>query len=360
MKKTIHALLLIFIIAYTQTGYCETFVEASNLDQDITNLLQQIENNQLELAIQASEKLVTLYPGSSAAALVYADLRNMLSLNSVSMASSENYSLRMLKTLNELKARVNHRQWEPGEFEVPANLVKVKPSTRHIIAVDLSKARLYLLERESNTETFKLREHHYVSIGLGGSGKRYEGDLRTPIGIYNITGFKPDSKLPELYGTGAFTLDYPNAMDRLSGRTGSGIWLHGMPHEQLSRPPQDSEGCIVLQNELIDRFTSLIDPKTTPVLLSDSLKWQHADAIDQSVLAALGAALSLRHPKQFKPAIEEVLLLPDGSSGTEKHNIYRVRFLLHQYTELDSSSVMKIQYWWKNNDEAWSLLSEEP
>lgn len=357
VKRVIHSLLVMLIVSSVKCAFSEPLVELKHLDRDLTNLLQYIENNQLDLAITSSERLKSLYPGSSAVALIYADLRNMLALNSVSMAPSENYSLHMLKILNELKARLKHRQTGPTKLVTPVNLVKVKADTQHVIAVDLSKSRLYLMERQPNSETFTLREHHYVSIGLGGSGKRYEGDLRTPIGLYNINGFKSDDVLPKLYGTGAYTLDYPNLLDTLSGRTGSGIWLHGMPHEQLSRPPQDSEGCVVLQNELIDRLTDLIDPTNTPVLLSNTLKWSHAGAIDQSILPTLETAISAAHSN--KVIIEEVLLLPEGSSGTKNRNVYRVRFLLQKYSELDSISEIKIQYWSKNGDVIWSLLNEE-
>lgn len=359
VKRVFHSLVLVWMLSTTNPGFTEILFPPNNLDFDLTSLLQFIEHNQLDRAIETSEELITRYPGSNGIALVYADLRNMLSLNTVSMASSENYSLHMLRTLNELTARLKHRSTEPNEFEIPTNLVKLRPETQHVIAVDLDKSRLYLLERRSDNGAFKLREHHYVSIGLGGSGKRYEGDLRTPIGIYDIDGFKPDNKLPKLYGVGAFTLNYPNSLDALSGRSGSGIWLHGMPHEQLSRPPQDSEGCIILQNALIDQLTTLVDRSNTPVLLSESLQWHRADAIDTAVLPSLKSAISRLYSNTTKTVLKEVILVPKGALGPENGAIYRVRFLLHEYSEPDSSDQLNTQYWWINTNETWSLLSEE-
>ncbi len=359
VKQANFFLVLVLLLSHSGLALAATTLLKSSLEEGLTALVQLIENDKIQIAIETSESLLDEYPGSNAVQLIYADLRNMLAHNDVSMAPTENYSQQLIKTLNELTARLKHPLSEPSRLEIPENFLQVRTNTRHIIAVDLGKSRLYLLERDTSTGAFQLREHHYVSIGLGGSGKRHEGDLRTPIGIYDIDGFKPDNKLPKLYGSGAFTLNYPNPLDKLAGRTGSGIWLHGMPHEQLSRPPQDSEGCVVVQNELIRHLKSLIDRSTTPVLLSDSLHWLQTNAIDTSALSDLQSAISLQYASNNKAELEEALLLPKGSPGPENGLVYRVRFLLEDYSEPNSSSQVNTQYWWKNTDGRWSLLSEE-
>jgi murein L,D-transpeptidase YafK len=62
----------------------------------------------------------------------------------------------------------------------------------------------------------------------------------------------PQDKLTDFYGSGAFPINYPNEWDRIRGRNGYGIWLHGTPRDTYSRPPRASDGCIVLSNEDLD------------------------------------------------------------------------------------------------------------
>lgn len=82
-----------------------------------------------------------------------------------------------------------------------------------------------------------LSEDYYISVGKGGGDKRREGDEKTPIVVYRVSSYLPGSSLPDMYGPGAFPIDYPNPWDRKLGRTGSGIWLHGTESERFSRAP---------------------------------------------------------------------------------------------------------------------------
>lgn len=93
------------------------------------------------------------------------------------------------------------------------------------------------------------------------------------MGIYHTTGFRPDRRLPELYGDGALTLNYPNAWDRRHGRTGHGIWLHGVPRATFNRSPRASEGCVVLANQDLNRLRERVRGEVTPVILTDDLQW---------------------------------------------------------------------------------------
>ena len=53
------------------------------------------------------------------------------------------------------------------------------------------------------------------------------GDRRTPIGIYNLT--QKLSTVDPFYGPMAFVTSYPNLYDRIRGKSGDGIWIHGLP-----------------------------------------------------------------------------------------------------------------------------------
>ena len=103
--------------------------------------------------------------------------------------------------------------------------------------------------------------------------KESEGDNRTPSGIYKITHILDDDQLPELYGIGAYVLNYPNRWDQTLKRSGSGIWIHGVPRITYSRPPETSRGCVVSSNPVMQWLKLRIDPSKTPVVLANRVDW---------------------------------------------------------------------------------------
>jgi murein L,D-transpeptidase YafK len=156
-------------------------------------------------------------------------------------------------------------------FAAEAGLPSVVVLSDHIanvVVVDLSKGLFSLLEHKDGE--LSLVKTVATSIGKEGFDKFYEGDKKTPIGIYKITGYNPDKTIAEKYGVGAFPLDYPNTWDQKRSRTGSGIWIHGMYKNMTSRPARDSDGCVVLNNDdLHSIFDQLLD-KNTPVILAEN------------------------------------------------------------------------------------------
>ena len=111
------------------------------------------------------------------------------------------------------------------------------------------------------------------TIGKNGTGKFVEGDQKTPVGVYFVTGFIAQEALPDLYGDGAFPINYPNAWDQRHGRTGYGIWLHGTPSKTYSRPPKDSNGCVIVSNSDLNLLAPFIQKGLTPVVISDGINW---------------------------------------------------------------------------------------
>ena len=110
-------------------------------------------------------------------------------------------------------------------------------------------------------------------LGKRGIDKEREGDQKTPIGVYQVTSRIAGSKLPDLYGWGAFPLDYPNEWDRLQRRTGYGIWIHGVPADTYARSPQASDGCIALANPEIEQLSHHVRPGATPVVIARRVEW---------------------------------------------------------------------------------------
>jgi murein L,D-transpeptidase YafK len=53
--------------------------------------------------------------------------------------------------------------------------------------------------------------------------------------------------------------------------------LHGTDTAYYSRPPRDSEGCVVLTNKELDMMDEYIQPGVTPVIITESIRWMDRD-----------------------------------------------------------------------------------
>jgi murein L,D-transpeptidase YafK len=126
---------------------------------------------------------------------------------------------------------------------------------------------VFLLSRDGQGGAWKIVEQFPAVMGRNEGQKQTAGDRKTPEGIYFIVGRKDKAELNSLYGPLAYVLNYPNETDRSEGRTGQGIWIHGMP-EDSSR--MMTRGCIVMQNILLlslERYLKL--GVGTPVVIVD-------------------------------------------------------------------------------------------
>jgi murein L,D-transpeptidase YafK len=194
------------------------------------------------------------------------------------------------ESADELLRRWRHHHQPPPAGQVPDALLRLGENHPIALMVDMEQARLYVVQ--NLPEGPHILEDYYVSYGAQGAGKQREGDLRTPIGVYFTVEHIPGQRLPDRYGWGAFTLNYPNFRDRHLRRTGYGIWLHGNPTGSFSRPPQDSEGCVTLHNDDLAALAPWLQAGRVPVLLLPRLHWvapaDQAAAADE-LLATLEA-----------------------------------------------------------------------
>lgn len=227
-------------------------------------------------ALGKAEALVKAYPHFQLAQLVYGDLLTSLSrpIRQIGDVPSdlEQTAANNLRALRaESQLRIAALQQRPPVDAIPAQFVGLSKRNKHAIAVDTAKARLYLFENAGNRT--RLLADYYISVGKAGVGKNVEGDLRTPLGVYFITSSLDPKSLPDLYGTGALPVSYPNVLDMRRGKTGSGIWLHGNPSNRFTREPQATEGCVAMANPDLDRIISTVEIRTTPVLIGKNFKW---------------------------------------------------------------------------------------
>jgi murein L,D-transpeptidase YafK len=161
----------------------------------------------------------------------------------------------------------------------PAWLLEIPDSVTDILIADAGSATMHRFARAG--EDIVEIDQRYMSIGQNGPGKEKAWDGRTPLGIYFITESLDTSRLHDKYGVAAFPLDYPNAWDRHNSRTGYGIWLHGVDHNNPERPPLDTDGCLSLPNEEIQKLVDRLQPLVTPIVVAREMRWAMPGEVDE-------------------------------------------------------------------------------
>ena len=112
-------------------------------------------------------------------------------------------------------------------------------------------------------------EQEEIMTGLMGD-KKIEGDLKTPVGFYELgRKFNPGDPY---YGPFAFATTYPNLFDEVQGKTGGGIWIHGYPLDGTRIDEFKTRGCIVLFNKNLERFAQVVQNKKVFVITEEKEK----------------------------------------------------------------------------------------
>lgn len=277
MKRLLSTLLF----AWSACGASALQAADVGADRQLASSLLAISQSRMPEALTAVDQLTRQHPNFRLAQLIKGDLllaraQPLQTLGNAGGKRGTEADLELLR--DEARQRVRALTETPPNDKVPVYLLNLDPGYRHALVVDASRSRLYVYE---NRAGMPLRvADFYVTIGKAGAGKQKEGDNRTPIGIYTISGFKPSSELTDFYGSGAFTLSYPNEWDTRQGRNGHGIWIHGSPSNTYSRAPRASEGCVVLANDDLTRLGEYIQTGKTPVIISNQVEWVSQDALN--------------------------------------------------------------------------------
>ncbi|EHL24432.1 ErfK/YbiS/YcfS/YnhG [Acidovorax sp. NO-1] len=248
-------------------------------------------------ALRAAEALARDYPHFQLAQLAVGDLltartRPIRRLGDLPEPDSVR-SIEAAATLEDLRTesrqRVDAQRSRPPANTIPTQFLELSPRSRHAIAIDASRSRLYLFE--NSAKGLRLVADYYASVGKMGIEKSLEGDQRTPLGVYFITSRLDPATLKDFYGVGALPINYPNPLDLSRGKTGSGIWLHGTPSNQFARAPLATDGCLVLANPDLERILRTVEPRSTPVVIARQLQWVAPQAI-QSERKSFDAVLN--------------------------------------------------------------------
>lgn len=358
-------------------------------EQQLKSAVDRLRAGQGGEAFQQIEKLVQQEPNFHLAQLIYGELLAARSGGKGLSASADNQNPQLKALLEEAQLRLSPPLVPASSL--PGPLLQVADSRKHLIVVDLSKARLYLFENEAGR--LRIVRQHYAAMGRNGAGKSTKGDLRTPIGIYTITGFLSDDGLPEMYGSGAFPLSYPNRWDQKLGRSGYGIWLHGVPRDTYSRAPRSSEGCVTMANEDLLALKPYIAAGKTPVVLAEKLDWLEpsklaqqrdpllkqieawrtrwsardtegylgyyasnfsTDGMDRSAFAA-----HKRRVNATKKSINVKLRELELFRYPGEENLVMAQFIQDYKSDNFAVSGFKQQYWKRQSDGSWKIVLEE-
>lgn len=245
-------------------AYSENY-QADNIENLLIKSLYEISAGELNDALITLDEIIKQKPNFKLAHLIRGDIYQAYAHGISDFGSSSNFSKDKIEDLKEeAKKRIESHLHNATDI-IDSPRVTLPQNIDNLIYVDTNKSRLYL---------FEIRDHalikifdEYASIGKNGSGKNFEGDKKTPLGVYTL-GKKITQPLSDFYGEGAFPIDYPNVYDKLLNKTGHGIWIHGTPKDTYSRAPKSSDGCIVISNENFNALESILKNKQTKVILS--------------------------------------------------------------------------------------------
>ena len=253
-------------------------------EAELLKAILYFKSGQLDLALDGLDQLIKKVPDFQLAYLLKGDLLlsrfgDTNNLGQTTLLASivpnlGNNKKQQLKFLREeaqlrLRALLNDKKTKVW----PRQILALGQSVKKALLVDKSANRMYVYTRQESGELFEEVNDYYITTGKLVGDKTVKGDLRTPEGVYFVTSWISPDKLPDKYGIGAFPVNYPNELDKRNGKTGYGIWLHGTDKGSYSRPPRDSEGCVVLTNIDLESLKSEITPGSTPVVITEKVEW---------------------------------------------------------------------------------------
>ncbi|WP_417334865.1 L,D-transpeptidase family protein [Halobacteriovorax marinus] len=166
-----------------------------------------------------------------------------------------------------------------AETYLPAQLLMLDENfSHHVVLAEKSTHTLYLFKNENGNP--QLVNKYPMATGKKAGDKLFQGDHRTPEGIYSFTDFlthqdllNRHGKQGQIYGVGAFVMNYPNPIDKRNGKTGGGIWLHSTNDETRIDKGLDSRGCVVATNSNLIELSKFIELNRTPMVVVQNITY---------------------------------------------------------------------------------------
>ncbi len=247
-----------------------------DVEAALAGIFDAIEANRLGDAMTRVEALIASKPNYRLAYLIKGDLLLARAFPIRGMGAMPGAPADQVSDLrDEALQRLRAYRDQPPQDGIPRYLLQMRPDQKHAVVIDTRKSRLYVYANDNGRPRFVA--DYYMTHGKNGIDKAREGDQKTPIGVYYVTSHLPKEKLADIYGAGAFPINYPNDWDRRNGRSGHGIWLHGVPANTFARAPLASDGCVALSNADFEMMGKNIEVGSTPVIISEDVEWLSLD-----------------------------------------------------------------------------------
>ena len=125
------------------------------------------------------------------------------------------------------------------------------------VVVNKEDRRMYLMHHD------KVLEEYKIKLGFAPIGhKFFEGDGRTPEGIYLIDRRNPNSRFHLSLG-----ISYPNQKDRATAAAmgkspGGDIFIHGQEHPLKKDKGDWTWGCIAVTNKQMEDIYAMVGDNT--------------------------------------------------------------------------------------------------
>ena len=291
------------------------------------------------------------YPNFLAARIIQASLLNTEDLTETLLHLAPRAdSSSMKEPRDEAYARLSYWFDRPGPGYLPDVLIEAGSDRTKAVVADTARSRLYLFDRSDGQ--WLMVGDWYASIGRGGTAKRREDDGKTPLGVYFVTMWVEDRYLPDLYGSGALGLNYPNEWDERRRRNGYGIWIHGEPRGLMSRGPRWSRGCLAVSNLALEALVRATGERSIPVIISERLRWLELD----------------KHESHRNDWLARISYLNGGEGMHRGLGIYgypvaagdESTMVLVEFRNARAGGGRWWQYWRENGDGVWRIEHEGP
>lgn len=170
-----------------------------------------------------------------------------------------------------------------AEIQQPEGLILYEKPGSTVLVVDKTACSVSVFQKQNHWQEI---ESYQCTTGKKQGPKQYEGDLKTPTGLYYLVDSWSGKELirqygpsAKIYGAGAFALNYPNYLDDvLYDKNGYGIWIHG-----TDKPfPDATRGCISTTNDDFLKVARHITLEETPVLIEESINYHTEKEVEQS------------------------------------------------------------------------------
>lgn len=164
-----------------------------------------------------------------------------------------------------------------AEEFLPINILMLDEKfSHHVILVEKSSHKLFIYQ--NNQTNPHLLKTYQVATGKIRGNKYAQGDHKTPEGIYQFQLFHSGEELKNrygeygnIYGAGAFTMNYPNLLDRRMRKTGGGIWLHSTDDASRISKGLDSRGCVVTNDEDLKDISNYLDLNNSSIIVVENV-----------------------------------------------------------------------------------------